>query len=63
MYSYETEALARMVIEDRLRDAHHQRLVREARRHHTTSSTPPPGLEPRRRSRLRSVLHLGQAYG
>lgn len=62
MYSYETEALARVVIDDRLSDASRLRLAREVRRHQRSAHTPIESRRLPRGSRLRSVLHLGHAY-
>jgi hypothetical protein len=64
MYPMETN-LARLVIEDRIRDANQQRLAREFLRREqpsaaSTAST--PVREPRRHSRLWSLVHPGQAY-
>jgi len=56
--------LARLAIEDRLRDADQQRLARQFRRERPSSaSTPSTAVrEPRRHSRLWSLVHPGQAY-
>jgi hypothetical protein len=56
--------LARLAIEDRLRDADQQRLARQFRRERPSAATPSTSVrEPRRHSRLWSLVHSGQAYG
>ena len=56
--------LARLAIEDRLRDADQQRLARQFRRERpsTASICSTAVREPRRHSRLWSLVHPGQAY-
>ena len=55
--------LARLAIEDRLRDADQQRLARQFRRERPSAATPSTAVrEPRRHSRLWSLVHPGQAY-
>ena len=61
MYTLETN-LARLVIEDRIREANQQRLAREFHRREQPSTAPTAVREPRRHSRLWSLVHPRQAY-
>jgi hypothetical protein len=55
-------ALAREIVGDRIREANHQRLVRELRRPERASTARTATHTPQRHSRLWSLVHLRQAY-
>jgi homoserine kinase len=60
---YPTEyLLARMVMEDRIREANRQRLAREFARREQPSTAPTAVPKARRRSRLWSLVHVRQAH-
>ncbi len=63
MFSVDPHALARVAMEDRLREANHLRLARELRRGERSAVAPTAPREPRHRSRLRSLVRFGHAYG
>ncbi len=62
MNSFAPHALARITIEDRLREANHQRLARELRRREPASIARAARQTPQRHSRLWSLVHFRQAY-
>jgi len=53
--------LAKAIIEDRMREVNQQHLAREVNRREQPSAATPL-QEPRRRSRLWSLVHLRQAH-
>jgi hypothetical protein len=63
MYTCDPNALARAVIEERTREAHHRRLARECRRRERPFTAETATSEPRRHSRLWSLVHFRHAYG
>ena len=63
MSPYESEAIYRVVIADRIREAEHQRLVRQVRQSEPRSNTGAPTARATRRSRLWKLVHLSHAYG
>lgn len=62
MNTFEANGIARATIEDRIREANHQRLVRECQRREQPSTARTPVQEPRHHSRLWSLVHFRQAY-
>lgn len=62
MYPYDPSALARVVIEERVREANHQRLACEFRRSGRPSTARTAVQAPRRHSRLWNLAHIRQAY-
>ena len=62
MYPYESEAICRAIITDRLREADHRRLVREIRRSELRSNIG-AAASTNRRSRVWKLVHLSHAYG
>lgn len=63
MYPYEAEVISRAIIADRLREADHQRLVREVRQYKRRNIATTATVSPNRRSRLWKLVHLSHAYG
>lgn len=63
MSTYESEAIYRVVMADRLREAEHQRLVRQVRRSEPSGNTGAAAAPATRRSRLWKLVHLSHAYG
>lgn len=63
MYPYECEAICRAIIADRIREADHQRLVREVRQSERRSNTGDAPASANRRARLWKLVHLSHAYG
>jgi len=64
MYPYEAEVISRAIIADRLREADHQRLVREVRQYKRNAATTATAtVSANRRSRLWKLVHLSHAYG
>jgi hypothetical protein len=63
MYPYESEALCRAIITDRIREADHRRLVREIRQSELHSNTEAATASANRRSHLWKLVHLSHAYG
>lgn len=59
---YEYEAVVRAIMEDRIREANHQRLTRGVRRHEGPSPSRPATQEPQRHSRLWTLAHFHRAY-
>ena len=62
MYPFEPDALAQMLIEDRIREANQRRLARESQRRQQPSTARTPVQEPWRHSRLWSLVHIRRAY-
>jgi hypothetical protein len=67
MYPYDASALARVVIEERIREANHQRLAREFLRSGRPSTARTAAQVPQRhsrqrRSRLWNLAHIRHAY-
>ena len=62
MYTYDPPALARVIIDERIREASHRRLAREFQRRERPSTTSSAVQKPRRPSRLWSLVHVRQAY-
>lgn len=63
MSLYESEALCRAIVTDRIREADHRRLVREIRQSEIRTNIGPAAPPPERRSRLWKLVHLSHAYG
>ena len=63
MSLYESEALCRAIVTDRIREADHRRLVREIRQSELRTNIDPATPSPKRRSRLWKLVHLAHAYG
>jgi hypothetical protein len=67
MSLYESEALCRAIIAERIREADHRRLVREVRqsevRTDISTATTTTTASADRRSRLWKLVHLSHAYG
>jgi hypothetical protein len=63
MSLYESEALCRAIVTDRIREADHRRLVREIRQSELRTNIRPTTASPERRSRLWKLVHLSHAYG
>lgn len=63
MSLYESEALCRAIVTDRIREADHRRLVREIRQSEPRTNIEPATASPMRRSRLWKLVHLSHAYG
>jgi hypothetical protein len=61
MNPFDSSSVARFVIEDRIRDADHRRLVRESRRREQPFAARAASPAPRPPSRLWSLAHLGPA--
>lgn len=59
---YEYEAVVRAIMEDRIREANHQRLTRGPRRRERPSTAQPATQEPRRPTRLWTLAHFHRAY-
>jgi hypothetical protein len=62
MYRTELNTLARLTIEDRLREANRQRLAHEFTRPERASTPRTAAQKPRQHSRLWSLVHFRQAY-
>jgi hypothetical protein len=62
MYPYDASALARVVIEERIREANHQRLAREFLRSGRPSTARTAVQVPQRHSRLWNLAHVRHAY-
>jgi hypothetical protein len=64
MNHLDPSALAHMITQERIREANHQRLVRELRpaRASTGSATATATRTAQRPSRLRSLVHFRHAY-
>jgi hypothetical protein len=63
MSLYESEALCRAIIAERIREADHRRLVREARQSEVRTNVSTATASADRRSRLWKLVHLSHAYG
>lgn len=63
MSLYESEALCRAIVTDRIREADHRRLVREIRQSELRTDIGPATASSKRRSRLWKLVHLSHAYG
>ena len=63
MSPYESEAICRAIITDRIREADHRRLVREIRQSELRNNRRAATASPNRRSRLWKLVHLSHAYG
>jgi hypothetical protein len=63
MSPYEAEALSRVIVADRIREADHRRLLREVRQSELGSNTGAATAPATRRSRLWKLVHLSHAYG
>jgi hypothetical protein len=63
MYPYESEAICRTIITDRIREADHRRLVREIRQSESGSNIGAASASTHRRSRLWQLVHFSHAYG
>lgn len=63
MSTYESEAVSRTIIADRIREADHRRLVREVRQSEPRSNIGATPASANRRSRLWRLVHLSHAYG
>ena len=63
MSPYESEAICRAIITDRIREADHRRLVREITRSELRSNIGAGTASTHRRSRLWKLVHLSHAYG
>ena len=63
MSTYESEAICRAIVTDRLREADHRRLVREIRQSELRSNVGAATASANRRSRLWKLVHLSHAYG
>ena len=63
MYPYESEAISRTIITDRIREADHRRLVREIRQSERGSNIGVATSSTNRRSRIWMLVHLSHAYG
>lgn len=63
MSPYEAEAISRVIIADRLREADHQRLARELRQSERRSNVGAATASASRRTRLWKLVHLSHAYG
>ncbi|MBD3924538.1 hypothetical protein IEZ26_07905 [Nocardioides cavernae] len=63
MYPNECEAICRAVIADRIREADHERLVREVKQSERRSNTSATTASANRHSRLWKLVHLSHAYG
>ena len=63
MSTYESEAICRAIVSDRIREAGHRRLVREVRQSEPRSNTGAATASTLRRSRLWRLVHLSHAYG
>jgi len=61
MYQY--EAVVRAIMEERMREAEHQRLTHVPRRRQRPSTVPSTPREPQRHSWLWSLAHPHQAHG
>jgi hypothetical protein len=55
-------ALARVIVEDRIREANRQHLARQFRRPARSSTARTVVQTPQRHSRLWSLVHFGHAY-
>lgn len=55
-------ALARTIVQDRVREAEHDRLVRECRPAERAVTARTAARSPRRHSRVWSLVHFRQAY-
>lgn len=62
MNAFDANALARVTIEDRIREANHQRLARECQRRDRPSTARTAAQEPRHYPRFWSLVHLRRAY-
>jgi hypothetical protein len=62
MNHLDPDALVRMISEDRIRQASHQRLARELRRPERASTARTATQAPQRHSHLWSLVHLRHAY-
>ena len=63
MSLYESEALCRAIVTDRIREADHRRLVREIRQAELRNNIGAATASTNRRSRLWKLVHLSHAYG
>ena len=63
MSLYESEALCRAIIAERIREADHRRLVREIKQSELRSNIGAATAPANRRSRLWKLVHLSHAYG
>jgi hypothetical protein len=63
MSPYESEAISRAIITDRIREADHRRLVREVRQSEVRTDIGAATPSANRRSRLWKLVHLSHAYG
>jgi hypothetical protein len=54
---------ARLLVEDRIREANHQRLVHRVQRREQPSAAEATATETRRHRRRWSLVHLHRAYG
>ena len=61
MYQY--EAVVRAIMDERIREAEHQRLTRMPRRRERPSTAPSAAREPQRHSWVWSLAHFRRAYG
>ena len=60
---FEYEAVVRAIMEDRIREANHQRLTRMPRRRERPSTITTAAQESQRHSWLWSLTHFRRAYG
>ena len=63
MSPYESEAICRAIITDRIREADHRRLVREIRQSDLRNNIGARTASASRRSHLWKLVHLSHAYG
>ena len=62
MHAFEANALARVIIADRIREANHTYLVDQLKRRKQPATAHTAGKAAARHSRLWSVVHLRHSY-
>ena len=62
MYNFDADAVARTMIEGRIRDAEHRHLARELKRAARPIKPEPAIRAPRRHSRLWTGVHFRHSY-